>query len=192
MFSLAFEKLATYETTGAISHYQVTAFTPEPECTFDDDCADGQVCEEGICECPQIANCKTQNTASCACITCEDGFEKNDAGECVEAAAKSCDDGEIITAKNGDKFCKSTNKGFWSEADDWCSRRGRILPSVGSLCGPALNNGDVCENLNAIASVNVWTSTKYSEYGAYYIDLSSGAVGYQEPYAGWEYYIICK
>lgn len=152
---MAFEKLVTYETTGAISRYQVTAFTPEPECTFDDNCADGKECKNDKCECPQIANCKTQNTASCTCITCEDEFEKNDAGECVEAAAKSCDDGEIITAKNGDEFCISNTAMTWENAKIWCTDRAQRLPTIEEMCDGVSYNGagTECENLKNSASV---------------------------------------
>ena len=46
------------------------------------------------CECPaKGANCKTQNSLTCACDVCEDGFEKNAAGECVEA--NPCGEGQV-------------------------------------------------------------------------------------------------
>ena len=227
--SLAFEELATHETTGAVSRYQVTAFTPEsrhtlyakrdangndsvevagvvqgvceiliqydktelyaqisdtagakltacadnqtmvfglgiddsdptpepePECTFDDDCADGKECKNGKCECQKIVNCKTQNAATCACDICEDGFEKNDAGECVEAA-KSCDGGEIITAKNGDEFCISNTAMTWENAKIWCTDRGQRLPTIEEMCDGVSYNGagTECENLKNSASV---------------------------------------
>ena len=44
------------------------------------------------CECPaKGANCKTQNDLTCECDLCEDGFEKNAAGECVEVSACAAD-----------------------------------------------------------------------------------------------------
>ena len=46
------------------------------------------------CECPaKGANCKTQNDLTCECDLCEDGFEKNAAGECVEA--NPCGEGQV-------------------------------------------------------------------------------------------------
>ena len=46
------------------------------------------------CECPaKGANCKMQNSLTCECDLCEDGFEKNAAGECVEA--NPCGEGKI-------------------------------------------------------------------------------------------------
>ena len=271
--SLAFEELATHETTGAISRYQVTAFTPEsghtlyakrdangnvsvevqgvakgvcevliqydktelytqisdtagakltvctdnqtmvfglwtddndptpepePECSVDEDCADGQVCEEGVCECSRIANCKTQNGTSCACITCEDGFEKNDAGECVEAAAKSCDDGEIITAQNGDEFCKSTATMKWQEAKTWCTVRGLTMPRVEEMCeNPVSSTGvTLCENLKIFSGADpvlVWSASESSSSSGYVyvVDCVSADVAAIPP-EYFTYYAICK
>ena len=46
------------------------------------------------CECPaKGANCKTQNSLTCECDVCEDGFQKNAAGECVEA--NPCGEGQV-------------------------------------------------------------------------------------------------
>ena len=46
------------------------------------------------CECPaKGVNCKTQNGLTCECDLCEEGFEKNAAGECVEA--NPCGEGQV-------------------------------------------------------------------------------------------------
>ena len=64
------------------------------------------------CECPaKGANCKTQNDLTCVCDVCEEGFEKNDAGECVEA--NPCGEGQVSVtnynsdgSENGTACCK--------------------------------------------------------------------------------------
>ena len=169
-----------------------------PECNSTIACADPKTCSADYhCECPKVANCKTQNTASCACITCEDGFEKNDAGECVEAVAKTCDDGTIITAKNGDEFCMS-NAGYinWENAKKWCIDNNRILPSIEEMCGilPAID--EVCENLKGIGSTwFVWSATVYHDnYYIYIVNRSSGIIKTDIPYFSQDdgYHAICK
>ena len=66
------------------------------------------------CECPaKGANCKTQNSLTCECDLCEDGFEKNAAGECVEASACTADTPVVCGSSccpegstcDGDKCC---------------------------------------------------------------------------------------
>ena len=44
------------------------------------------------CECPpKGVHCKTQNATTCVCDLCEEGFEKNAAGECVKVSACAAD-----------------------------------------------------------------------------------------------------
>ena len=78
------------------------------------------------CVCKVKANCKTQNDTTCVCDVCEDGFEKNAAGECVPAAA-SCESG-FQSCSNG--------------TDTWCCL------AVNNTCGTAKNeccsNGNCC------------------------------------------------
>ena len=66
------------------------------------------------CECPaKGANCKTQNGTTCECDLCEDGFEKNAAGECVEVSACAADTPVVCGTSccpegstcDGDKCC---------------------------------------------------------------------------------------
>ena len=107
------------------------------------------------CECPaKAANCKTQNDLTCACDVCEDGFEKNDAGECVKAAP-SCDGGEIITLNNGDQFCRNIISAAdyppglsWQEGKKWCEDRGLTMASIEDMCGITPTADARCENMD--------------------------------------------
>ena len=232
--SLAFEELATHETTGAISRYQVTAFTPEsghtlyakrdangndsvevtgvaqgvcevliqyektelytqisdtagakltacadnqtmvfglgiddsdptpgpgPECTFDDDCADGKECKNGKCECPSIGTpneCQTteiQNGCSVlvnktsgkcgmngicdkgGCLECTSQREPNaDGSACVCKAKANCK-----TQNDSDCTCAVCEDGYRTTADGQCEE----IPACGSdeqSCSSGSNN----------------------------------------------------
>ena len=142
------------------------------------------------CECPaKGANCKTQNATTCECDLCEDGFEKNADGECVEAPTKTCDDGRIITAQNGDQFCTSNSEMNWSAAKAWCTTRGRTLASIEELCGKSASMYASCDNISSnLYSHHVWTSTEYGENYAYFVD--SVEMLYDE--RSYSKYAICK
>ena len=80
------------------------------------ECTDPKVANADgtACECPaKGAHCKTQNATTCACDVCEDGFEKNAAGECVEVSACTADTPVVCGSSccpegstcDGDKCC---------------------------------------------------------------------------------------
>ena len=87
------------------------------------------------CVCPaKGANCKTQNGLTCECDLCEDGFEKNAAGECVEA--NPCGEGQVSVtnynsngSENGTACCK-VKKDHSSPYDDGTGQFDRYLNYV--------------------------------------------------------------
>ena len=146
------------------------------------------------CECPaKGANCKTQNDLTCECDLCEDGFEKNAAGECVKAETKTCDDGTIITAKNGDEYCKSNNEMTWYAAKTWCTARGRTMPDFEKMCGHSYSSDSTCQNLNGVGSGGAWCSTVWDQNPdlVFNVTLSAGSLDFYNPDSSYGFYAFC-
>ena len=219
--SLAFEELATHETTGAISRYQVTAFTPEsghtlyakrdangndsvevvgvaqgvcnvliqydktelytqisdtagakltacadnqtmvfglgiddsdpdpgpgPECTFDDDCADGKECKNGKCECPSIGTpgvCQTTETQNgCSVLVNKTSGKCGTNGICTNGVCSECSSPMVANADGTACECPSIgNPGVCqtTEMQNGCS----VL--VNKTFGKCGSNG-ICTN----------------------------------------------
>ena len=66
-----------------IDGYTGTNCEIEPDCNDSKPCTSPKQCENYICVCPKIANCKTLNNSTCECNKCEDGYEMVD-GKCVK------------------------------------------------------------------------------------------------------------
>ena len=73
-----------------VNGYTGTNCEIEPDCNDSKPCTSPKQCENYICVCPKIANCKTLNNSTCECNKCEDGFEVVD-GKCVEVSRCAAD-----------------------------------------------------------------------------------------------------
>ena len=73
-----------------VNGYTGTNCEIEPDCNGSKPCTSPKQCENYICVCPKIANCKTLNNSTCECNKCEDGFEVVD-GKCVEVSRCAAD-----------------------------------------------------------------------------------------------------
>ena len=69
-----------------VNGYTGSSCEVEPDCNDSKPCTSPKQCENYICVCPTVANCKTLNNTTCACDKCEDGYIKKD-GKCEKCTS---------------------------------------------------------------------------------------------------------
>ena len=115
----------------------------------------------------------------------------------VPALADSCAGGagQTVTGVDGKIYCRSNISMNWWSAFAWCEAAGKTLVSLEDCNG---QNGNVsgtaqCPNFAGVGPSNwYWTSSVPNASGAYYVNLSSGAVASYSYYRSNNAYALCK
>ena len=97
----------------------------------------------------------------------------------VPAVAASCagGSGTVITGLDGTRYCQSNTNVNWWSAFAWCDAIGGQLIDITTECIKTTGTTG-CPNLTGVGKGSVWTQNVPSAHLAYYVSLSSGAVGH--------------
>ena len=108
-----------------VNGYTGTSCEIAPQCNDTIACASPKQCENYICVCPTIANCKTLNNSTCVCNLCEDGYAWN-------AATKLCEE-------------QKTKCGSYTCPTGWTCKTGDVLGT--QVCQASLSTASVTDSI---------------------------------------------
>ena len=108
-----------------VNGYTGTNCEIEPDCNGSKPCTSPKQCENYICVCPTIANCKTLNNSTCECNKCEDGYTWN-------ASTKQCEE-------------QKTKCGSYTCPSGWTCTTGDVLGT--QVCQTSVSTASVTDSI---------------------------------------------
>ena len=170
-----------------VNGYTGTSCEIAPQCNDTIACASPKQCENYICVCPTIANCKTLNNSTCVCNLCEDGYEVVD-GKCVKndcpTGQKSVTNydsagnniGSVCCEVKEDEVTNNCNK--WAENYSTFNYETRTYTAVGAIEGTCCGGQKYVEHQEGMSPDGTCSSPQISEWykitASYKIRVNNG------------------